>query len=309
MPNYNYKKPRPYRAFNYSNTFYKPNYKKTFTKKVSFTKKFDKYCPPNHVPKHPIKTKNRFEKLSMDDDVVHQDDHSFGYNNVTQIKKFKNNFKQKKSKYGNIVTNEDQSKDMEELTRHMIEKGPLTIRSDKDIKCFYVSDLIKEYEKIPVGGKMVYIDGKFTPKSHQLPVQCLLDSGSSVSIISRGTMNKLKRLGIYPTKTNIDIIAAAPNTTKINEIIELPLEISDGTQILKLISQFLVCDHIQFEAIIGNNILDRYLNKLDYRNRYAEFNVSNKNTIEIPFGNIRIKKVRSGINNHSNPVVLSSWLC
>ena len=145
-------------------------------------------------------------------------------------------------------------------------------------------------------------------RDSQLPVQCLLDSGSSVSIISRGTMNKLKRLGIYPTKTNIDIIAAAPNTTKINEIIELPLEISDGTQILKLISQFLVCDHIQFEAIIGNNILDRYLNKLDYRNRYAEFNVSNKNTIEIPFGNIRIKKVRSGINNHSNPVVLSSWL-
>ena len=306
MQNYN-KRPRPYRAFNYSNSFYKPNYKKNFHKKVPFTNKNYEYCPPNQKNfNHPIKTKNRFEKLSLDDDEVHQDDDNFSYNDLTQNKS-KNNFNSKKSKYGNIVTNEDQSKDMEELTRHMIEKGPLTIRSDKDIKCFYVSDLIKEYEKIPVGGKMVYIDGKFTPKSHQLPVQCLLDSGSSVSIISRSTMNKLKRVGIYPTKTNIDIIAAAANTTKINEIIELPLEISDGTQTLKLKGQFLVCDHIQFEAIIGNNILDRYLNKLDYKNRYAEFNVSNMNTIEIPFVN-KIKKVRSGINNHLNPVVLSSWL-
>ena len=307
MQNYN-KRPRPYRAFNYSNSFYKPIYKKTFPKKVSFTNKNYEYCPPNHVPKYcnySIKTKNRFEGLSLYDNEVHQDDDNSSYNDFTQIKS-KNNFKSKKLKYGNIVTNEDQSKEMEELTRHMIEKGPLTITSDKDIKCFYVSDLLKVYEKIPVGGKMVHIDGKLTPKSHQLPVQLVLDSGSSVSIISGRTMNKLKRLGIYPSKTHVNLIAASPHKTKINEIIELPIEISDGNQTLELKSQFLVCDYLQFEVLIGNNILDRYLNKLDYKNRYAEFNDSNMNTIEIPFNNNKIK--RSNIGKHSNPVVLSSWL-
>ena len=44
-------------------------------------------------------------------------------------------------------------------------------------------------------------------------------------------------------------------------------------------------DHLPFEALIGNNILERYLNKLDYRNRYAEFRASNNSTIRIPFGN------------------------
>ena len=86
-----------------------------------------------------------------------------------------------------------------------------------------------------------------------------------------------------------------------------PIEISDGNQTLKITSKFLVCDHLQFEVLIGNNVLERYLNKLDYRNRYAEFNLSNEDTIAIPFGN-NIRKVRSGISHHSNPIVLSSWL-
>ena len=297
---------RPYRAFNHSNTFSKNI---SFANK-NYEQKFNKYCPPNHVSKYsnyPIKTKNRFEGLSIDDDIViHKDEHQ-QYNNDHNTKR-KKNFKSKKSKLRNIVTNEHLSEDMEELTHHMIEKGPLTVWADKDIECFYVEDLLKEYRKIPVGGKMVYIDGKLTPNSHQLPVQLVLDSGSSVSIISGRTMNKLKSLGIYPRKTNVNLIAAAPQTTKINEIIELPVEISDGYQTLTLKSQFLVCESLQFEALIGNNILENYLNKLDYKNRYAEFNVSNKNTIEIPFGNNNIKKMRSGISNHSNPIVLSSWL-
>ena len=305
---------RPYRAFNHSNTLIEPNYKKTFSKNVSFAnknyeQKFNKYCPPNHVSKYsnyPIKTKNRFEGLSMDDDVVYHDDKHLCYNNDHKIRS-KKNFKSKKSKLRNIVTNEPLSEDMEELTHHMIEKGPLTVWADKDIECFYVEDLLKEYRKIPVGGKMVYIDGKLTPNSHQLPVQLVLDSGSSVSIISGRTMNKLKSLGIYPRKTNVNLIAAAPNTTKINEMIELPIEISDGNQTLKIKSKFLVCNHLQFEMLIGNNILERYLNKLNYRNRSAEFNVSNEDTIEVPFGN-NIRKIRSGISNHTNPIVLSSWL-
>ena len=310
-----YRKPGPYRAFNYTNTCYKPNYKKTFSKKVSFSnknyeQKFDKYSPPNHIPKYPnypIKTKNRFEGLIVDDDeVAHQDDYHFDYNDITKTKR-KNNSRTKKSKCRNIVRNGNHSKDLEELTRHMIEKGPLTIESDKDMKCFYVSDLLKEYRKIPVGGKMVYINGRITPQSHKLPVQLVLDSGSSVSLISGETMNKLKRLGIYPTKTNTELRTTNPSATKINEMIELPIEISDGSQILRLESQFLVSDHLPFEALIGNNILERYLNKLDYRKRYAEFRASNTNTIGIPFGN-NLRKMRSSKSNHSNLVVLSSWL-
>ena len=61
------------------------------------------------------------------------------------------------------------------------------------------------------------------------------------------------------------------------------IEISDGNQTLKIKSKFLVCNHLQFEVLIGNNILERYLNKLNYRKRSAEFNVSNEDTIEIPF--------------------------
>ena len=120
---------RPYRAFNHSNTLIEPNYKKTFSKKVSFSnekyeQKFNKYGPPNHVPKYsnyPIKTKNRFEGLSMDDDVVHHNDEHLCHNNDHQNRS-KKNFKSKKSKLRNIVTGEHLSKDMEELTRNMIEK-------------------------------------------------------------------------------------------------------------------------------------------------------------------------------------------
>ena len=314
MQKYYRKHSGPYKAFNYSNTFYKPNYKKTFSKKVSFSNKnyehkFDKYSPPNHVPKYPnypIKTKNRFEGLNMDDEVALQDDYHFDHNDVTKTKN-KNYVRSKKSIKRNIMENDNHSKDMEELTRHMIEKGPLTIESNKEMECFYVSDLLREYRKIPVGGKMVYIEGKITPQSQQLPVQLVLDSGSSVSLISGRTMNRLKRLGIYPTKTNTELRTTNPSATKINEMIELPIEISDGSQTLKLKSQFLVSDHLPFEALIGNNILERYLNKLDYRNRYAEFRASNNNTIRIPFGN-NLRKMRSSTINHSNLVVLSSWL-
>ena len=313
MQKYN-KRPGPYKAFNYSNNFYKPNYKKTFSRKVSFSnknyeQKYDKYSAPYHVPKYsnyPIKTKNRFEGLNIDDEVVHQNDYHFDNKDINKTTN-KNKFKSKQSKHRNIMRNEYQSKDMEELTKHMIEKGPLTIRSNKELDCFHVSDLLREYRKIPVGGKMVYIEGKITPHSHQLPVQLVLDSGSSVSLISGRTMNRLKRLGIYPTKTNTELRTTNPSATKINEMIELPIEISDGSQTLKLKSQFLVSDHLPFEALIGNNILERYLNKLDYRNRYAEFRASNNNTVRIPFGN-NLRKMRSSTINHSNLVVLSSWL-
>ena len=90
-------------------------------------------------------------------------------------------------------------------------------------------------------------------------------------------------------------------------MIELPIDISDGIQTLQLKSQFLVSDHLPFEALIGNNILDKYLDKLDYRNRYAEFRISNTNNMGIPFGN-KIRVMKSDVNNYSNPIVLSSWL-
>ena len=80
-------------------------------------------------------------------------------------------------------------------------------------------------------------------------------------------MNRLKRLGIYPTKTNTELRTTNPSATKINEMIELPIEISDGSQTLTIKSQFLVSDYLPFESLIGNNILERYLDKLDYRNR------------------------------------------
>ena len=307
------KRPGPYKAFNYNNNFNKPNYKKTFSKKVSFSnknyeQKYDTYSPSYHVPKysnHPIKTKNRFEGLNIDDEVVHQNDYHFDNKDINKTTN-KNKFKSKQSKHRNIMRNEYQSKDMEELTKHMIEKGPLTIRSNKELDCFHVSDLLREYRKIPVGGKMVYIDGKITPQSHQLPVQLVLDSGSSVSLISGKIRNQLKRLGIYPTKTNKVIRTTNPNDTKINEMIELPIEISDGSQTLIIKSQFLVSDYLPFESLIGNNILERYLDKLDYRNRYAEFRVSNTNIMGIPFGN-NLRKMNSSNHNQSNLLVLSSW--
>ena len=310
MQKYN-KRPGPYKAFNYSNNFYKPNHKKTFYKKVSFSnknyeQKYDTYSPPYHVPKysnHPIKTKNRFEGLNIDDEVVHQNDYHFDNKDITQIRN-ENKFKSKQSKNKDIIRNENQSKDMEELTKHMIEKGPLTIRSNKELDCFHVSDLLREYRKIPVGGKMVYIDGKITPQSHQLPVQLVLDSGSSVSLISGKIRNQLKRLGIYPKKTNKVLVTTNPKDTKINEMIELPIEISDGSQTLTIKSQFLVSDYLPFESLIGNNILERYLDKLNYRNRYAEFRVSNTNIMGIPFGN-NLRRMNS--SNQSNLLVLSSW--
>ena len=302
MQKYN-KRPGPYKAFNYSNNFYKPNHKKTFSKKVSFSNKnyehkYDKYNPSYHVPKysnHPIKTKNRFEGLNIDDEAVYQNDYHFDNKDITQTTN-KNKFKSKQSWHRDIIRNKNQSKDMEELTKHMIEKGPLTIRSNKELDCFHVSDLLREY----------YIDGKITPQSHQLPVQLVLDSGSSVSLISGKIRNQLKRLGIYPTKTNKVIRTTNPNDTKINEMIELPIEISDGSQTLTIKSQFLVSDYLPFESLIGNNILERYLDKLDYRNRYAEFRVSNTNIMGIPFGN-NLRKMNSSNHNQSNLLVLSSW--
>ena len=308
-----YRKPGPYRAFNYCNTSFKPRYKNTFSKKVSFSNKnfdhkFHKYSPPNHVPKYPnyqIKTKNRFERLIIDDDVVHQDNHDSTYKDVKQSK-IRNNFRYKKSKHRKIVANENHLKDMEELTNHMIEKGPITIKSNKDINCFYVNDLLKEYRKIPIRGKMIYIDGEIAPENHKLPVQLVLDSGSSVSLISGKIRNQLKRLGIYPKKTNKVLVTTNPKDTKINEMIELPIEISDGSQTLTIKSQFLVSDYLPFESLIGNNILERYLDKLDYRNRYAEFRVSNTNIMGIPFGN-NLRKMNSSNHNQSNLLVLSSW--
>ena len=82
---------------------------------------------------------------SIDDDVVYHDDKHLCYNNDHKIRS-KKNFKSKKSKLRNIVTNEHLSEDMEELTHHMIEKGPLTVWADKDIECFYVEDILKEYK-------------------------------------------------------------------------------------------------------------------------------------------------------------------
>ena len=135
-----------------------------------------------------------------------------------------------------------------------------------------------------------------------LPVQLMIDTGSSVSLISSKVTNNLEKHGLYTEKANCHILPASPMTTKINSKITLPIEIRNKNESIIITTTFLVCDHLPFEALIGNDILNNALNQLDYSSKCAELKVESRHfgtkIIRVPFG-YGPKNIRSNTYSYS----------
>ena len=181
----------PYRVFNFSNNSYengsiKKIPKNNFKKVVSFSRNkkinyFNKNHPPNYVSTFstfPIKTKNRFEALSNDIDNNDSKNHKYYYVNPPKetLKEFTS--KSNERKYRKLISKRHHSEEEKKVIKYAIEKGPLTIESNKDIECFNVADVLDVYEQstsVPLSngaGKLPYFNGRIhNMVGKTLPVQ------------------------------------------------------------------------------------------------------------------------------------------
>ena len=321
-----YKRNGSYRAFNFETKLYENDHvknfpKKSFNKKVAFSNSknvqyYNKYHPSKDVSNfssHPIKTGNRYEALTDCGD----DNHGYGgsKNIVNPPTDNRKGFtsKSNKQKYRNLIRKRPHTEEEKQIIKYAIEKGPLNIESNRNIKCVNVTDVLNAYEQnnvthLPKAGKIPFLDGKILNHAHKtLPIQLMLDTGSSISLISKKITDQLHKYGFYTTEANCKLISASPQKTKITEAITLSIEIPHNNQSVTLTHTFLVCNDLPFEALIGNDSLEKVLHRLDYSRRCAELKENSEHCrstiVTIPFGH-NLKNLRSETYSYSCPTVL-----
>ena len=117
---------------------------------------------------------------------------------------------------------------------------------------------------------------RLTVKDHKFIT--LIDSGSTINIISRRAFNKIKHLkSVIVIKENTDSHCTAANNTKIylDELVEIRFSLQDNFYI----SKFHVTDKVSptFDLILGNSFLDKHSHVLGRKDGKRYFQLDNKN--------------------------------
>lgn len=178
-----------------------------------------------------------------------------------------------RNREGNRNTRKIIEKDSEQKLEQNKQINALVTSSDKNE--LNQNSQINTESLAPIPGGLFQIDAEINPKNfNPIPIRVLVDSGSTISIVSKKAILSFPDMGFKVRKTDLNLIHAGEKSSKINEIIELPMTIKQGDQVLSFTNEYLISDTLPYEIILGNNILGKVLDKLDYTNNTVDFNLN-----------------------------------
>ena len=128
-------------------------------------------------------------------------------------------------------------------------------------------------------GKQILIKAAITPPNRKpVGVEILVDSGSMICLVQKRIVDKLRKIGLQPTKIKKIDLAGATGLGEVDNEIQLPITITNGKDSVNLNHTFLVVDmkKVEYDCILGNDILNKILDSINYRTRTVNFITSRK---------------------------------
>ena len=106
----------------------------------------------------------------------------------------------------------------------------------------------------------------------------LVDSGSSICLVQKRIVDKLQKLGLRLTKIKKIELAGSTGLGEVDNEIQLPITITNGKDYVNLKHTFLVVDlkKVEYDCILGNDLLNKILDSINYRTRTVNFITSRK---------------------------------
>ena len=148
------------------------------------------------------------------------------------------------------------------------------VRDHHNYKCFNAATHTKSKP-----GKQILIKAAITPPNRKpVGVEILVDSGSSICLVQKRIVDKLQKLGLRPTKIKKIDLAGATGLGEVDNEIQLPITITNGKDSVNLNHTFLVVDmkKVEYDCILGNDLLNKILDSINYRTRTVNFITSRK---------------------------------
>ena len=128
-------------------------------------------------------------------------------------------------------------------------------------------------------GTQILIKAAIAPPNRKpIAVEMLVDSGSSICLVQKRIVDKLQKLGLQPTKIEKLDLAGATGLGEVDNEIQLPITITNGKDYVNLKHTFLVVDlkKVEYDCILGNDLLNKILDSINYRTRTVNFITSRK---------------------------------
>ena len=128
-------------------------------------------------------------------------------------------------------------------------------------------------------GKQILIKAAITPPNRKpVGVEILVDSGSMICLVQKRIVDKLRKIGLQPTKIKKIDLAGATGLGEVDNEIQLPITITNGKDSVNLNHTFLVVDmkKVEYDCILGNDLLNKILDSINYRTRTVNFITSRK---------------------------------
>ena len=144
-------------------------------------------------------------------------------------------------------------------------------------------------------GRQILINGEITPEKYKsIPVQLLVDSGSTICMIRNNIVKRLSKFNLHPRKIDkLSVKGVGNNLPNIDEEIELPITISNGKQSISFIHPFLVINNpVPFDCLLGNDLLHKILDKINYRSKTVDFITTFKSASIPPYKTMSIPLVQ-----------------
>ena len=153
------------------------------------------------------------------------------------------------------------------------EEGQCVI-NHHNYKCFNAATHTKSKP-----GTQILIKAAIAPPNRKpIAVEMLVDSGSSICLVQKRIVDKLQKLGLRPTKIKKIELAGSTGLGEVDNEIQLPITITNGKDYVNLKHTFLVVDlkKVEYDCILGNDLLNKILDSINYRTRTVNFITSRK---------------------------------
>ena len=128
-------------------------------------------------------------------------------------------------------------------------------------------------------GTQILIKAAIAPPNRKpIAVEMLVDSGSSICLVQKRIVDKLQKLGLRPTKIKKIELAGSTGLGEVDNEIQLPITITNGKDYVNLKHTFLVVDlkKVEYDCILGNDLLNKILDSINYRTKTVNFITSRK---------------------------------
>lgn len=128
-------------------------------------------------------------------------------------------------------------------------------------------------------GIQILIKGSITLNGQKpIPVQIMVDSGSTICMTNSRLVDKLKNFNLYPRQiNNVGLIGTGKDEVPVNKEIQLPITITNGKDSINIKHTFLVIHSpIGYDCILGNDLLERVLDSINYKTKTVNFITNRK---------------------------------